>query len=103
MFGATFNLITYVGLPFNFWNRPKESSLEINSSPLYIVSDTETSCKMASTLCKISGLRNSGFFCQKAQNFAHFGPYDLPVVQILQACDPNTYQIMYGETLDFPY
>ena len=38
-------------------------------------------------------------FCHKAQNFAHFGPYDL--VQILSVCGPNTYQIIYGETLDF--
>ena len=36
---------------------------------------------------------------QKAQNFAWFGPNDF--VQISPACGPNTYQIMYGETLDF--
>ena len=38
-------------------------------------------------------------FCQKAQNFVLFGPYDL--VQISPACGLNTYQLMYGETLDF--
>ena len=38
-------------------------------------------------------------FWSKAQNFVYFGPYDF--VQIPPACDPNTYQIMYGETLDF--
>ena len=38
-------------------------------------------------------------FCQKAQNFVWFGPYDF--VKIKPACGPNTYQIMYGETLDF--
>ena len=43
-------------------------------------------------------LKNS-LFSQKAQNFVHFGPYDL--VQISPACDPNTYQIMFEETLDF--
>ena len=39
------------------------------------------------------------FFCQKAQNFVHFVPYDF--VTISPACGLNTYQIMYGETLDF--
>ena len=52
-----------------------------------IVSVSETFSKMASTLC------------QKAQNFVNFGPYAF--VQISPACGPNTYQIMYGETLDF--
>ena len=35
-------------------------------------------------------------FCQKAQNFVYFGPYDF--AQISPVCDPYTYQIMYGET-----
>ena len=39
-------------------------------------------------------------FCQKAQIYEYFVPYDL--VQISAACDPNTYHIMYGGTLDFP-
>ena len=50
---------------------------------------------MASTLCQ----KWLTIFCQKAQNFVYFGPYDF--VQISPACGPNTYQIMYGMTLDF--
>ena len=50
---------------------------------------------MASTLCQ----KWLTIFCQKDQNFIKSGPYDF--VQISHACDPNTYQIMYGETLDF--
>ena len=47
-----------------------------------------------------NGVNNlSNFFCQKPQKFVKFGSGD--VVQILPACGPNTYQIMYGETLDF--
>ena len=38
-------------------------------------------------------------FCQKAPDFVQFEPYNL--VKISQACGPNTYQIMYGETFDF--
>ena len=49
---------------------------------------------MASKLCQ----KMVTTFCQKAQNFVSFGPYD--IVQISPACDPNTYQIIYGETLD---
>ena len=40
-------------------------------------------------------LKNS-VYCQEAQGFVHFGPYDL--IQISPACAPNTYRIMYGET-----
>ena len=50
---------------------------------------------MASTLCP----KWLTIFCQKAQNFVQFGPYNF--VQISPACGPNTYQIMYGDTLDF--
>ena len=50
---------------------------------------------MASTLCQ----KWLTIFCQKAQNFVWFGPYDF--VQISPACGPNTYQIMYVEALDF--
>ena len=60
-----------------------------------IVLVTETSSKMASTLCQ----KWLTIFCQKAQNFVYFGKYDF--VQISPACSPNTYQIMCGETLDF--
>ena len=42
--------------------------------------------------------KNPGF-CQKTQNVVYFGSYDF--VQISPACGPNTYQIMYGESLDF--
>ena len=60
-----------------------------------IVSVTEKFSKMASTLCQ----KSLTIFRRKAQNFVNFGPYDF--VQISPACSPNTYQIMYGETLDF--
>ena len=36
---------------------------------------------------------------QNSQNFVHFGQNDF--VQISVVCNPNTYQIMYGENLDF--
>ena len=39
------------------------------------------------------------FLVKKLKIFVYFGPYDF--VQIPPACGPNTYQIMYGETLDF--
>ena len=45
---------------------------------------------MASTL----GQKILTIFRQNAQNFVFF-------VQISPACGPNTYQVMYGETLDF--
>ena len=51
---------------------------------------------MVSMLCQNGELI---FFGQNGQNFVYFGPYDF--VQISPACGPNTYQIMYGETLDF--
>ena len=38
-------------------------------------------------------------FCQKAQTFVYFVPCDF--VQISTTCGSNTYQIMYGKTLDF--
>ena len=60
-----------------------------------IVSVTETSSKMALTLCQ----RLFTIFCQKAQNFVLFGPYDS--VQISPACGANTYQMMCGETFAF--
>ena len=43
-------------------------------------------------------LRNS-VFCQEGTKIVPFGPYDL--VQILAACRLNTFQILYGETLEF--
>ena len=53
------------------------------------------SSRMASTLCQ----KWFTTFCLKAQNFEKSGPYD--IVQISPICGPNTYQIMYGEILDF--
>ena len=50
---------------------------------------------MASTLCQ----KWLTTFYQKDQNFVQFRPYDFD--QILPACGPNTYHIMYGETSDF--
>ena len=60
-----------------------------------IVLVTGMSSKMASILSQ----KWLTIFCQKAQNFVYFGPYDF--VQISPGCGLNTYQIMYGETLDF--
>ena len=62
-----------------------------------IVSATEKSYKMASTLCQ-NGLKEL-VFSSNSSNFVHFGPHDL--VQISQACNTNAYQKMYEETLDF--
>ena len=42
---------------------------------------------------------NNLVFCPKAQNFVHFGLYDL--VQISSVCGPNTYQVMYGYSSEF--
>ena len=60
-----------------------------------IVSVTETSSKMASTLAQIW----LTILCQEAQYFVYIGLYDC--VQISPACGQNTYQIIYGKTLDF--
>ena len=54
-----------------------------------IVSVTETSVKMASTLCQKLLI----IFCQKAQKIVH------GFVQILPACGPNTDQIKCMERL----
>ena len=62
-----------------------------------IVSATETSYKMASTLCQKWFKKTC--FLSKSSNFVQFGPQDL--VKISPSCSPNTYQIMYGEPLDF--
>ena len=45
----------------------KDGSLEINNLALKIVSATERSSKMASTLCQ-NGFKEYGF-CEKAPNF----------------------------------
>ena len=63
-----------------------------------LVSATETSFKIVSTLLSKWFLKNA-IFCQKAQNLVHARQYDL--IQILPASDPSTYQTMFGDTLDF--
>ena len=60
-----------------------------------VVLVTGMSSKMASILSQ----KWLTIFCQKVQNFVYFGSYDF--VQISPACGPNTYQTMYGETVDF--
>ena len=50
---------------------------------------------MAPTVCQ----KSLTIFCQNGQNFVYLGPHDF--VRISPACGPHTYQIMYGETLDF--
>ena len=60
-----------------------------------VVFVTGKSFKMALTLSQ----KWLTIFGQKAQNFEYFVSYDF--VQISPACGPNTYQIVYGETLDF--
>ena len=64
----------------------KDGSLSINtlaSNNCFYV--PETSSKMASTPSQ----KWLTIFCQKAQNFVYFVPYDF--VQTSPACDPNTY------------
>ena len=76
----------------------KDGSLEINSLALnHNVQAQKRLPKWRQRFVK-NGFKKPGF-CQKTQNFVYFGSYDF--VQILPACSPNTYQIMYGETLDF--
>ena len=50
--------------------------------------------KMVNGFKELVFLSKSSIFCT-----VHFRLYEL--VQISPACCPNTYQIMYGETLDF--
>ena len=69
VFGATFNLVTRVGLPFVLEHR-KIVVLELIIYHQIIVSPPKV----------------------------HFGLYDL--VQIFPACSSDTYQKMYGETLN---
>ena len=74
MFGVFFNLVTGVGLP------------------KYL-----DGFKMAVNALSKMSLKDT-VFLSKISNFVHLGPYDL--VQISHARSPNTYQIMYGDTLD---
>ena len=74
----------------------KDGSLEINSLALKNYFSYKSLPKWRQRFVK-NGF-NPPFF-QKAQNFVLFGSYNF--VQISPACGPNTYQIMYGETLNF--
>ena len=85
MFGATFNLVTRVGLTyfFEYWKM-----VVLKPIVYSIISATETSSKMVSTLCQNWFKKKLCFFCGKAQNFVWFGQYNF--VQISPACGPNT-------------
>ena len=92
MFGATFNLVTRVGL---FLENRKNGCLKINSlltNNCFIYRNILKNG--VNTLSKMFFKRTR--FLSKSSDFVHFGLYDL--VQILPVCSQNTYQIMYGET-----
>ena len=70
----------------------KDGSLQNNKFvPETIVSVSETSSKMV--------VKKVNNFLLKSSTFLKFEPYDF--VQISPICGPNTYHIMYGDTLDF--
>ena len=69
----------------NFWNWKIVFQLILYHWTIFYV--TETPFKMASTLS------------QNKEKFKIYIPYDF--VHISRACGPNTFQIMYGQTLDF--
>ena len=71
----------------------KDGSLSINTLPSH-----NCLCQHRNVFQKGA---NNFIFCQKAQNFVYFVGLSNNFVQNLPACGPNTYQIMYGETLDF--
>ena len=77
MFDATFNLVTRVEIPVIFGTL-KMIVFGLIFQHIFkhqiIVSVTETSSKMASTLSKMVNF--FFFFCQNAQNFVWFGPND---------------------------
>ena len=97
MFGAIFNLVTRVGLPYytiifvtlNDW---KSANQKFAIKQLLQVQKRLT--KWRRHLSKM--VFKNYVFGQKAPHFVHFGPYDL--LQILSACSPHTYQILHGET-----
>ena len=98
MFGATLTCLHVMDY-HNFWNlTQKNGSLKAISIPL-------NSCFSHRNVLQNGDyalsemLFKKFFFFDKSSIFVHFGPYDL--VQITLACSRNTYQIMYGETLDF--
>ena len=100
MFRCLVQLLTYsytCWMTFIF-GTPKNGSLQINSLPSNnSFSDRNVLQNGINALSKM-GFKELGFL-SKSSNFVHFGLYDL--VQISPAWySPNTYQIMYGETLD---
>ena len=95
MFGATFNLVTRAGLPW-FLEQWKMIVFQIILKHWFTLYVTETSSKMVSALSQKQTKQN--IFCQKAQNFVYFKPYNF--VQISAVWGPNTSQIMYGKTLE---
>ena len=90
-----FNLVARIVMLYNFLEHRTMIVFELIFYHQIIVSVTETSSKIASTLCQ----KFLTIFFVKKHVVVWFGPYDF--VQISPACGPNTYQIMYGETLDF--
>ena len=83
MFGATFNLVTRVGLIFGTL---EDGSLEIISLALNnCFSYRNVFQNGVNALSKM--VLNNPIFCQKAQNFVSFGPYEF--VQISQAWSTN--------------
>ena len=65
MIGATFKLVTRVGLSTVIFGTLKEGILQIDSSTITIVSATETSSKMASTLFSKMVLKTCFFPVEK--------------------------------------
>ena len=99
MFGATFNLVTHVATCRTaiIFGTLKDDSLLINTL-------TSNNCLCHCNVFQIgvnpfSKMVDPDFFAKKAQNYVYFLRYDF--VRISPACDPNAYQIIYGETLDF--
>ena len=85
----------------------KVSSLKINGLPLLKINGLPLLFQLQKRFAKwrqpcqrfVKNDFRKLVFCEKAQYFVHFGLNDF--VQILPAGVQNTYQIMYGETLDF--
>ena len=96
MFGATFNLVKSVGLPY-FLENQKNGSLKINNFPSNNCFSYRNVFQNGVNAKSKIGLKELDFLL-KSSNFVHFKLYDL--VQISPACSPKTYQIIKGETLD---
>ena len=90
MFGATFKLVTRVGL----YHKQRKMVFQL------IVKNSLCHRNVFQNGVKLSH-KWLTTFCQKAQSFVYFLPNDF--VQISAACGQNTYQILYGETLDFRF